>query len=161
MPGPGFKKGVVQSPEHLFKPGQSGNPKGRAPKPKELTNRCLKAVDRVVIDAWIDELELRDRGAVQRETYIDDDGKERWRMQSVLTRGKDWVKASELLASYGLGKPPQPLVGADGGDIQLTNRVVVYLPDNGRGDGQKLLEEPAQGSNGSQTLDGPQNGEHS
>jgi len=61
-----------------FKPGQSGNPGGR-PKLRELVReRSAKAVDEHVVEAWI---------------------------QEVVTRGDDWVKCSELLAAYGIGKP--------------------------------------------------------
>lgn len=92
-----------------FKPGQSGNPGGRAKLSQELRDRALKAVDDVIMAAWLDEVE---------------------------TRGPNWAKCSELIAAYGLGKPTQPVTGEDGGAIEVAARVII-LPDNGRGDGPK------------------------
>lgn len=68
--------------ETSFKPGQTGNPGGRPKKLKTLQTRCVRAVNRHVVDAWI---------------------------QEVITRGDDWVKCSELLAHYAYGKPTQKL----------------------------------------------------
>lgn len=64
-----------------FKPGQSGNPGGRPKTADEFKAKARAAADEHVIQAWIDE---------------------------VLSRGKDWLRASENLAAYGHGKPVQP-----------------------------------------------------
>ncbi len=63
-----------------FKPGESGNPGGRPKETPEFRLKARVAVDKYVIDKWIDE---------------------------VATGGDDWIKASELLAAYGYGKPSQ------------------------------------------------------
>jgi hypothetical protein len=75
-----------------FVKGQSGNPGGR-PKRAEFEKKARKAVDEKVVDAWIDEVEKR---------------------------GEDWMRASELLAAYGYGKPPATVevTGEDGGPIE-------------------------------------------
>lgn len=87
-----------------FKKGQSGNPGGRPKVAAELKARCLKAVDEKVIKAWIAEIDAM---------------------------GDHWVKCSELLAAYGLGKPTQPISGEDSGPIKVA--VQTYrIPDNGR-----------------------------
>ena len=65
-----------------FVKGQSGNPGGRPKIPSEFKTSCRKAVDEHVLTAWINE---------------------------VVTHGKEWVRCSELLASYGYGKPSQPI----------------------------------------------------
>ena len=65
-----------------FKPGQSGNVSGRPKKREDLAARCVRAVDDVVVEAWIREVQ---------------------------TFGEDWVECSKLLAAYGYGKPTQKL----------------------------------------------------
>ena len=74
--------------------GKSGNPGGRPKIVEGLRQRALKAVDETVLDAWIDECRVRERhvmGAL------------------VECRGPDWVRCSQLLAEYGMGKPVQPV----------------------------------------------------
>lgn len=66
------------APRTAFKPGQSGNPGGRPKNSPILRERCQRAVDEHVVDAWVNE---------------------------VVTQGPDWVKCSELLAAYGYNKP--------------------------------------------------------
>jgi len=63
-----------------FGPGNNANPSGRPKVALEFKARCQKAVTEVVIDRWISEVE---------------------------TMGENWVKCSELLANYGMGKPAQ------------------------------------------------------
>lgn len=63
-----------------FKKGQSGNPLGRALEKMHYVKRCRDVVDRYVIAAW---------------------------EQEVINKGENWVKCSELLAGYALGKPHQ------------------------------------------------------
>lgn len=77
--------------------GQSGNPGGKNKLVAELRERCLDAVDAKVIAAWRDELEERPREVVTQLGPI-----------TVTCRGPYWVKCSELLAAYGIGKPVQP-----------------------------------------------------
>lgn len=91
-------------------PGKSGNPKGRTPKREDLRARCVKAVDEVVVDAWVREL-----GTAEKK-YED--------------RGPEWVECSKLLAAYGYGKPTQPIhpVDAEGETLQVQ---VVVLPPEG------------------------------
>lgn len=63
----------------------------------ELRERALKAVDELVFAAWIDECTERER---EIETAVGP--------IVVKSKGPNWVKCSELLANYGLGKPIQP-----------------------------------------------------
>jgi hypothetical protein len=97
-----------------FKKGQSGNPGGRVKLPEAFRERCKSAVDRIVIDAWEDEVELKTRKRKINGVEVE--------MQS---RGPEWIKASELLSSYGYGKPAQPITGENGeGAIQASIKVV-------------------------------------
>lgn len=86
MPNPKWTKG-----------GPSPNPSGRPKLVDELRQRALKAVDAKVIEAWIDELEERPRQVVTQVGPV-----------TVVCKGPNWVKCSELLAAYGMGKPVQP-----------------------------------------------------
>jgi len=85
--------------------GVSGNPAGRPKIVKELKARALKAVDEYVFKAWIEELEVRER-------VVTIAGRE----LVVRERGPNWVRCSELLANYGMGKPTQPVSGSDEDD---------------------------------------------
>lgn len=79
-----------KAPKTAWKPGQSGNPGGRPRVREEIRERAQAAVTEHVIDAWVEE---------------------------VKTRGDDWVKCSELLAHYGIGKPasaPEDLEAVQG-----------------------------------------------
>lgn len=83
-----------------FAKGESGNPNGRPKVVEEFRERCRAFVDSHVVDAW------------QKE---------------VTNLGENWLKAAELLAAYGYGKPAQSLEvgGQDGQDITITiNRTV-------------------------------------
>lgn len=87
-----------------FEKGKTGNPRGRPPIKPEFRDRCRRAVDEHVIEAWLNE---------------------------VATLGEHWVKCSELLANYGYGRPPQPVTGEDGkGPVECA--IKIYLPSNGR-----------------------------
>lgn len=86
------------SPNGKFAPGNRANPGGRPKIVDELRQRALRAVDEKVLAAWEDELEERDRQVVTQVGAI-----------TVFCKGPNWVKCSELLAAYGLGKPVQPV----------------------------------------------------
>lgn len=73
---------AANRPKSGWKKGQSGNPNGRPKIVTEFRDRARKATDESVIKAWILEVE---------------------------TRGDNWLKASELLAAYGYGKPTQAI----------------------------------------------------
>ena len=77
--------------------GESGNPGGRPRLVAELRERALRAVDDTVIQAWIDEC-----AGVKREVMTPEGP------VVIVERGENWVKCSELLAGYGMGKPVQP-----------------------------------------------------
>ena len=67
-----------RGPGRPFQPGESGNPAGRPKVAEEFRARARRATDEMVFNAW--EEEVRDRGS-------------------------SWLRASELLAAYGYGKP--------------------------------------------------------
>jgi hypothetical protein len=92
----------------IGRPFQKGNPGGPG-RPKafsEFREKARKAVDEHVLKRWISEVE---------------------------TMGEHWVKCSELLASYGYGKPVQPVEHGDneGGPLNLTSTVIVLPPKDG------------------------------
>ncbi len=70
-----------------FEKGKSGNPSGRPKDLPEFRRRAREAVNEHVLQKWIDE---------------------------VTSGGDDWMKASELLAAYGYGKPSQTVDLTDG-----------------------------------------------
>lgn len=82
-----------------FKKGRSGNPTGRPKVAEEFRARARKAVDEKVLQAWIDELEIKERTVITPAGSFE-----------IMSRGKEWMRASENLAAYGYGKPTQPVV---------------------------------------------------
>lgn len=136
MAGNSEQTGKKRGPGRPFQPGQSGNPNGRPKVVEELRQRALKAVEEHVLAAWVAEVEGVEIQAEDNDgnPRVDDKGEP----VMVRYRGKDWIKASELLAAYGMGKPVQAMehTGKDGGPIQAEHRadVHIYLPDNGRSD---------------------------
>lgn len=80
---------------HLFQPGQSGNPGGRPKVAQEFKERCREFM---AGDGW-DKLKV-----------ITDDRKHR-----------DYFRALELIMGYAYGKPKQglELTGEDSGSIQI------------------------------------------
>lgn len=115
------KKTGAKGPGRQFKPGQSGNPAGRPKIAEEFRQKARKAVDEHVLSAWVDELEVKPREVITVAGPVD-----------VVARGKEWMRASELLAAYGYGKPSQPVTGPEGGPLQVESVVKIYLPENGR-----------------------------
>ena len=100
-------------PPTAWKPGcPSPNPGGRPKIASEFKRKAQAAVDEHVLQAWIDE---------------------------VVSRGKEWMKASELLAAYGMGKPSQSVavtgVDGDGDESPLTITVQLVRPDDGKHQG--------------------------
>lgn len=95
-----------------FQKGQSGNPGGRPKLADAFREKARKAVDDHVLDAWIDEVE-----GVEQMVESEDGA-----MKVIKKRGKEWIRASELLAAYGYGKPPQPVEhgGPDGEQLAVT-----------------------------------------
>ena len=61
-----------------FVKGKSGNPSGRPKVAAEFRDKCRRVVDALCIQAWEAEVE---------------------------GKGEDWLRASELLAAYGYGRP--------------------------------------------------------
>lgn len=81
-----------------FAPGKSGNPVGRPKVAEEFRAKARRIVDAKVLNLW--------------EAEIDNDG-------------PDKMKASELLAAYGYGKPAQAieLSGPEGAPVEFIVRV--------------------------------------
>lgn len=98
-----------------FVKGQSGNPNGRPKVAETFREKARRAVDEHVISAWISEVEKR---------------------------GKEWVKASELLAGYGYGKPSQPLTGGgENGGSPLGISIKFVNPEEKRNEREGLQSE--------------------
>ena len=80
-----------------FEKGKSGNPTGRPKVVEAFRDRARSAVDALVLERWVQEVE---------------------------SQGDEWMRASELLAAYGYGKPssaPEDLQAVrDGGGRLLT-----------------------------------------
>jgi hypothetical protein len=86
-----------RGPGRPFAPGQSGNPSGRPKVAVQFRDRARAVVDSLVLEAW--EAEVRDRGP-------------------------HWLRASELLAAYGYGKPsPASDLYADAGPYRPLEHV--------------------------------------
>lgn len=85
-----------------FAKGKSGNPNGRPKIVEEFRDRARKATDEWVLKSWIAEVQ---------------------------EMGKDWVKASELLAAYGYGRPSQgiELTGKNGGPVEFHDMTTEQL----------------------------------
>ena len=81
-----------------FVSGASGNPSGRPKKREDLAARCVRAVDDVVVEAWIREVQIF---------------------------GENWVECSKLLAAYGYGKPTQKLEHTGSVSIGVVNPYAV------------------------------------
>lgn len=96
-----------------FQKGQSGNPSGRPKIAEEFRKRALKLVDEKVLAAWEDEIELRPREVITQAGPFE-----------MVSRGKEWMRASELIAAYALGKPAQAVEvsGPEGGPVRVDVR---------------------------------------
>jgi hypothetical protein len=84
---------------------EKGNPGGGRPKiPSEFRQKC-RSFTPELFDAW---------------------------RQEVLERGEHWMKAAELIAAYGEGRPAQSVehTGADGGALSVSVIVEPVDPDD-------------------------------
>ena len=81
-----------------FVKGKSGNPGGRPKTNEAFRDRCRKFVDLHVVEMWEKEVQ---------------------------NAGEEKMKASELLAAYGYGKPAQAiqLTGEEGGPVEFVIKV--------------------------------------
>lgn len=83
------------------KPFPKGEPRkagpGRPKVPSEFKEKCKAFTDSTVLPAW---------------------------QQEVAERGEHWMKAAELLAAYGHGRPHQAITGEDGGPLEVIVRTV-------------------------------------
>jgi hypothetical protein len=107
--------GANRRPDGRFGAGNRANPGGRPKELEEFRKKARSAVDEHVLQAWVDEVQVKPRPRVTLTGTIE-----------VLERGEHWMKASELLAAYGYGKPAQPVEhsGADGEPIGITVNLV-------------------------------------
>lgn len=104
-----------------FKPGHSGNPNGRPKLAEEFRRKCQELTPEV-LKAWLGEIEEKDRPMNISGKWI--------KMKS---RGKEWLRASENIAAYGLGKPAQPVTGENGeGDVPVSITVRFVGADSGK-----------------------------
>ena len=84
---------------HRFGPGnKAGVGHGRPKVAEEFRERAKKLVDAKVIAYWEDEIELRERAIMTPAGPMD-----------MVCRGKDSMKAAELLTAYGYGRPAQTI----------------------------------------------------
>lgn len=99
-----------------FQPGQSGNPGGAPKKPPHFKTECVRIVDEKVIAIWEDEVTLREREMVLPNGSV----------ATIKALGKEYMKASELLAAYAHGKPRQQLehTGPEGEALSVTVKFV-------------------------------------
>ncbi len=77
--------------------GVSGNPNGQPMRKEAFKRVCIHAVTEFVIEAWVDELQERERVICPKngDPY------------KAKARGQHWVECSKMLAAYGYGKPSQ------------------------------------------------------
>jgi hypothetical protein len=104
--------GVVPPVEHQFKPGHSGNPKGRPPG-KSLTARLRKILDREVSGRKIADLLMEEmaKSALKGDFRF---------MQEIFNRID--------------GKVPDKVVGDDDGPVEIVVRHITKEPDNDNAD---------------------------
>lgn len=96
--------------------GKSGNPGGFPGRRKEFRAECLKMLDEDVIQAWKDELTIRERPVTLKDgTKV-----------MVQSRGPEWVQVSKLVTAYAVGMPSQS-VRVDG---EITVRKAEDLTDD-------------------------------
>lgn len=88
------------------KGGPSPNPTGRPKTAEAFKERARNLVDKLIIDAWEEELTVMDRVVDTPDGPI-----------KVRQRGPNWVKCSELATAYAYGKPSQSI------DVSVTHSV--------------------------------------
>ena len=101
---------------HGFGPGnKAGVGHGRPKVAEEFRERAKKAVDEVVFRAWLEECEERERTVITPAGPFE-----------IVQRGKEWMRASELLAAFGYGKPAQTVehTGSGGEPLSITVKYV-------------------------------------
>ncbi len=118
------KQAPARRPDGTLLPGGTANPGGRPKAGVAFREEAQKAVrvgeaeGLLIIRAWVKEVQ---------------------------TGGEDWAKASELLAAYAFGKPPQglELSGPDGAPISTTKLDVSKLSDKDARALRELLAKAA------------------
>jgi hypothetical protein len=93
-----------RGPGKPFKKGESPNPGGRPKLLPEFRAKCRAVVDESVIQRWTTEV-----------VGTEENG---W------TPGPDWLRASELLAAYGYGRPTQAVEHTGEGGEALSIQIV-------------------------------------
>lgn len=95
MGKPQIRTESSRGPDGRLLPGASGNPGGRPKVAGEFRLKARAVVDELVLAAWENE---------------------------VRSLGENWMRASELLAAYGYGKPSQTVdvTDAEGNVVEWT-----------------------------------------
>lgn len=102
---------IKTAPGRPFPKGKSGNPSGRPKVAISFRLSCREAVDKDCFPLWVKEVQ---------------------------TNGKNAMKASELLAAYGYGKPTEYVVvdatvaAVDPKEVEIAKQIIREQIANGR-----------------------------